>query len=214
PACRTLDCVSVLALTAGDAHIVLEVLQGFDRDDPFSRAAPEVSPAIGSQFKFGVPRATELEFYGDGEAQRLYFAALKRFEELGGERVEIDFRPFLEAARLLYEGPWVAERWLVVRELLARNPQAVHPITRSVIENGARPSAADTFAAQYRLQALRREAETVWDGIDVLATPTAPTVYTIAVVEADPLRLNSRLRTYTHFVKLLDLCGTALPPGL
>jgi allophanate hydrolase len=213
PACRTLDCVSVFALTAGDARTVLETLQGFDRDDPFSRAAVTGTPETGARFKFGVPRAAELEFYGDIEAQRLFSETLTRLEALGGVRVEIDFRPFLETARLLYEGPWVAERWLVVRELLARDPGAVHPVTRSVIEGGAKPLAADAFSAYYRLKTLRRETEPVWNGIDVLVTPTAPTIYTIAEVDADPIRLNSRLGYYTNYVNLLDLCGLAVPAG-
>jgi allophanate hydrolase len=212
PACRSLDCVSIFALTAVDARAVLAVAQGGDAADPYSRAAPQTG-VIGARFRFGVPRASELEFCGDRGYAWLFAQALERIEALGGERVELDFRPFLEAARLLYDGPWVAERWLVVRELLSRKPEAILPTTRRVIERATGFSAADAFTAAYRLQALRREAEAAAAGLDVIVTPTAPTVYTLAEVEAEPIEANSRLGTYTNFVNLFDLCALAVPAG-
>jgi len=213
PACRSLDCVSIFGLTVRDALSVLEVARGFDRADPYSRAAPAPAGGFGARFRFGVPRKSELEFFGDRDAEKLFGAALEQLEALGGERVEIDFGPFLETARLLYEGPWVAERWLVVRELLERKPEAVHPVTRRVVEKAGSFSAADAFAAAYRLQALRRHAEAAWARAELIVTPSAPTIYTLAEVEADPITLNSRLGTYTNFVNLLDLSGLAVPAG-
>ncbi|HMA88434.1 MAG TPA: allophanate hydrolase [Burkholderiales bacterium] len=214
PACRSLDCVSIFARTVRDARSVLGVMQGFDRDDPYARAAPTPAPgAFGERFRFGVPRAADLEFFGDQEYRRLFGAALERLEALGGERVELDFRPYLEAARLLYDGPWVAERWIVASELLARKPEALHPVTRKVIEKGAAYSAADAFRAAYRLQALRREAQFAWDEVELIVTPTAPTIYTLAEVEADPVGANSRLGLYTNFVNLFDLSALTLPAG-
>jgi allophanate hydrolase len=213
PACRSLDCVSIFALTVVDAQAVLEVAQGFDPEEPYSRAAPAAAGGLGARFRFGVPRKAELEFFGDREAEKLYAAALAQLEALGGERVELDFAPFYETARLLYEGPWVAERWLVVRELLENKPEAVHPVTRRVVEKASSFSAADTFAATYRLQALRRQAQAAWDAVELIVTPSAPTIYTLAEIEADPITLNSRLGTYTNFVNLLDLSGLAVPAG-
>lgn len=213
PACRSLDCISIFGLTVGDTQAVLDVAQGFDHDDPYSRVAPAPAGGLGACFRFGVPRKAELEFFGDREAAKLYAAALDKLEALGGERVELDFGPFLETARLLYEGPWVAERWLVVRELLEKKPEAVHPVTRRVVEKATSFSAADAFAATYRLQALRRHAQAAWSGVDLMVTPSAPTIYTRAEVEADPITLNSRLGTYTNFVNLLDLSGLAVPAG-
>jgi allophanate hydrolase len=214
PACRSLDCVSIFGLTVRDARAVLALAQGFDPADPYSRAAPDAPPAaLAERFRFGVPRKSELEFFGDREYERLFGKSLERLEALGGERVELDFRPFLEAARLLYEGPWVAERWLVVRDLLARNAEAVLPTTRRVIEKAGSFSAADTFAAAYRMQALRRAAEAAWATVALIALPTAPTIYRLAEVEAEPIALNSRLGTYTNFVNLFDLCGLAVPAG-
>ncbi len=213
PACRSLDCVSVFALNVQDAQAVLALAQGFDREDPFSRKDPGAVRTIGERFIFGVPRATELEFFGDNEARKLFEDAMARLELLGGIRAEIDFRPFIETARLLYDGPWVAERWLVVRELIQRKPEALLPVTRRVIWRGDNLSAADAFAASYRLRELKRVTEPVWERIDLLVTPTAGTIYTQEEVNADPIELNSRLGHYTNFVNLLDLCALALPAG-
>jgi len=133
---------------------------------------------------------------------------------LGASLVEFDLEPLYETARLLYEGPWVAERYLVIRDLLASSPDAIHPVTREITIAGARLSAADTFAALYRLQVLRKISERAFAGIDALVLPTAPTAYSTAQVLANPVELNSRLGTYTNFVNLLDLCGLALPAAI
>jgi allophanate hydrolase len=217
PACRSLDCVSIFALTAGDAARVLDVAEGFDAEDPYSRRRPrdvraaELAAAPG--FTFGVPRAAELEFLGDREYARLFERAVDRLERLGGERVEVDLDPFLEAGRLLYEGPWLAERYDAVRALLEAQPGAFHPATRAVLSRGARMSAADAFRAQHRLMALRRATEGVWRDVDVLVTPTAPTIYRVADVEQSPFDLNANLGRYTNFVNLLDLAAVAVPAG-
>ena len=215
PACRTLDCVSVLSLTVDDAMTALRTMAGPDGADPFSRnrALAGVS-AFPANLKLGVPRDGQLIFFGDKAQEAAYAAALKRWAALGATLVGFDLEPFYETARLLYEGPWVAERYLVIRNLLASSPNAIHPVTREITIAGARLSAADTFAALYRLQALRRTAERAFVGIDALVLPTAPTVYSTAQVLANPLELNSRLGTYTNFVNLLDLCGLALPASI
>jgi len=213
PACRSLDCVSIFTLTVADALDVLAVAQGFDPSDPFSRETTARAGPDLEQFNFGVPAARDLKFFGDKESARLFAAFLKRLEELGGTEVEIDFRPFVETARLLYEGPWVAERYLAVRELIERRPEVLHPVTRDVIGRGAKPTALDAFDAYYHLKALQRATAAVWKEIDFLALPTAGTIYRIAEVDADPIRLNSNLGYYTNFVNLLDLSGLALPAG-
>src|ERR1700744_6713489 len=128
--------------------------------------------------------------------------------------VEFDMEPFYETARLLYEGPWVAERYLVIRDLLASAPDAIHPVTREITAAGARLTAAETFSALYRLQGLRKIAERAFAQMDALVLPTAPTAYSTAQVLANPIELNSRLGTYTNFVNLLDLCGLALPSAI
>jgi len=212
PACRTLDCVSVFALTVDDAWTALAVMAGTDDKDPYSRKRPVGSPgAVPPGIKLGVPRAGQRLFFGDRQFEAAYGAALARLAKLDFAVIEIDIEPFYETARLLYEGPWVAERAIVAKPLLDSDPDALHPVTREITIAGFKPTAMDTFAAFYRLEELRRVAEHSFDQIDALALPTAPTAYTVAQVLADPIQLNSRLGTYTNFVNLLDLCGLAVP---
>jgi allophanate hydrolase len=215
PACRTLDCVSVFSLDVDDAITALAAMTGPDAGDPYSRDRP-LAPisAFPEKLRLAVPRNGQLIFFGDKLSEQAYGDALKRWAALGATLVEFDLEPLYETARLLYEGPWVAERYLVIRDLLASSPDAIHPVTREITIAGARLSAADTFAALYRLQALRRVAERAFAGIDALVLPTAPTAYTTAQVLANPVELNSRLGTYTNFVNLLDLCGLALPAAM
>jgi allophanate hydrolase len=215
PACRTLDCVSVFALTVDDAVTMLSVIAGPDPADPFSRARP--LPAVGpvpSGVRLGAPITGERLFFGDKASAAAYDEALARLASLGAKIVEIDIEPFYAAARLLYEGPWVAERYLTVKALVASAPEAMHPVTRQVLLAGAHGSAADAFAAFYQLEGLRRVRDHTFRTIDALVLPTAPTIYTVAEVLADPIQLNSRLGTYTNFVNLLDLCGLAVPSSM
>lgn len=215
PACRTLDCVSIFALSVDDAWAALTVAAGFDRDDPYSRKRPlGTIGAMPSGLTVGTPRADKRPFFGDARASADYDEALSRLAKLGMTIAEIDMEPFYEVARLLYEGPWVAERYLAARGVLDTDPDALHPITREIISAGVLPRATDAFEAFYRLETLRRVATEIFDRIDALVVPTAPRVYTRDEVLADPVRLNSRLGTYTNFVNLLDLCGIAVPAAL
>jgi allophanate hydrolase len=215
PACRTLDCVSIFSLTIDDAMTALAAMSGPDGADPYSRNRPLAQlSAFPANLRLGVPRSGQLIFFGDKVSEQAYGDALERWTALGATLVEFDLEPYYETARLLYEGPWVAERYLVIRNLLASSPEAIHPVTREIVIVGARLSAADTFAALYRLQALRKISERAFAGLDALVLPTAPTVYSTAQVLANPRELNSRLGTYTNFVNLLDLCGLALPAAM
>ncbi len=214
PACRTLDCVSIFALTAEDAAQVLESAQGFDEEDAYSRKAIiRLSALSGKSFSFGVPKPEQLSFFNNNETPVLFKQAIQQLESLGGKAVEIDFEPFLETARLLYEGPWVAERYAAIREFFDAKPQAIFPVTKQIIGGAAKFSAADTYVSQYKLKALQRKAEAVWLSIDLLVTPTAGTIYTIDEVNADPVKCNSNLGYYTNFMNLLDLSATAVPTG-
>lgn len=212
PACRSLDAVSIFALTAADAETVLEVALGLDEADAFSKpivlAVPKPDP-----LRIGVPSLDQLDFFGDEEYRALYEAACKRAKALGASLIPIDIAHFLEAARLLYEGPWIAERYAAIQSFIDSQPQALHPVTRQIIEGGARPSAVDFFKAQYRLQELKRLTSLVWREVDLLLLPTAGTIYRIEEVANDPIRLNSNLGFYTNFVNLLDLAAIAVPSG-
>jgi allophanate hydrolase len=214
-ACRTLDCVSVFALTVDDAFASLACMAGPDRADPFSRpyAFGALGPVAAGR-KLGVPMPGQRVFFGDRRSAAAYEAAVARCASLGIAIVEIDIEPFYETARLLYEGPWVAERYITARSLIASSPESMHAVTREIILAGARPTAVDAFAAFYQLEDLRRVSDHVFRQVDALILPTMPTAYTIEQVLADPVQLNSRLGTYTNFVNLLDLCGLALPAAM
>jgi allophanate hydrolase len=215
PACRTLDCVSVFALTVDDAMATLRVMAAPDAADLFSRPLPlhAVGP-MPDGLKLGVPLPGQRLFFGDRASEAAYEAALARLGGLGAKIVEIDIEPFYAAARLLYEGPWVAERYLTARYLIASSPESLHPVTRQVILAGAHGTAADAFAAFYQLEHLRRVRDHTFRAIDAMVLPTAPTIYTVEQVLADPIGLNNRLGTYTNFVNLLDLCGLAVPAAI
>jgi allophanate hydrolase len=215
PACRTLDCVSVFALTVDDAMAMLNVMAGPDAADPYSRPRPVgVAGPMPDGVKLGVPLPGQRLFFGDIMSAQAYDEALARLTSLGAKIVEIDIEPFYATARLLYDGPWVAERYLVAKALIASSPESLHPVTRQIILAGAHRTAAETFAAFYQLEELRRVAEHTFRAIDALVLPTAPTIYSVEQVLADPIQLNSRLGTYTNFVNLLDLCGLAVPSSM
>jgi allophanate hydrolase len=215
PACRTLDCVSVFALTVDDAWTALGAMAGLDRADPYSRNRPlGITGVTPPHLKLGRPRAAQLLFFGDRQYEAAYDVALERLARLGGELVEIDIEPLYETARLLYEGPWVAERTIAARAILSSDPDAIHPVTREIISSGLRPTALDVFTAFYKLEALRRVADHTFHDIDALVLPTIPTAYSVKQVLADPIQLNSRLGTYTNFVNLLDLCAMAIPASI
>ena len=209
PACRTLDCVSVFALTCGDASEVMRVASGYDPLDPFSRTGQEASPWLGGSFRFGVPSREQLEFFGDDAAAVLFQAAEARLEQLGGVRVEIDFALFRAVADLLYSGPWVAERLAAIREFFGAHEDEMDPTVRAIISGAARYSAVDTFAAMYRLAELRQQTVAEWARMDVMLLPTTGATYTIEEVKAEPIKLNTNLGFYTNFVNLLDLSAVA-----
>ncbi|MET3722668.1 allophanate hydrolase [Sphingomonas trueperi] len=207
PACRTLDCITVFAGTTEDAALVDSIAAGFDATDSLSRDLPDVPRA---RRRIGVPRAEQCRWFGDIESEYLYRQALAGFN---AELVEIDLAPLDEAARLLYDGPWVAERTAALQALLIDNPDAIHPVVREIVEGGFGYSAIDAFNGAYRLAELARLAEAMWEQVDLLALPTAPTSYRVAEMLAEPIRLNASLGAYTNFVNLLDMAAIAVPAG-
>ena len=212
PACQTLDCVSVFALTVPDAWDVFAACAGYDADDPWSRAIPLGHPARPAATpRLGVPDRASRIFLGDVAAERAFDAAVALAEDLGAQLVEIDFAPFFETAKLLYEGPWVAERYQAIREFIEATPEALHPTTRRITEGARRFSAADTFAATYRRAELQRRTEGIWESVDLLCVPTYPRPVRLAAIAADPIGPNAALGTYTNFVNLLDLCALTVP---
>ncbi len=212
PACRTLDCVSVFARTPDDAWRTYEVLRGFDAEDAYSRPVPAEAPADAPSLKaIGLPAAKDRLFFGDILMADAFDASLRLLPPLVDATAEVDLDPFLAVARLLYEGPWVAERHAAMRAFLATNADDVHPVTRQIVGAAGRFSATDAFEGLYRLAELRRATEAVWTRVDALVVPTCPIFPTLAELAADPIGPNSRLGTYTNFVNLLDLAALSVP---
>jgi len=212
PACRTLDTISIFALTVADAYAAFSVAAAYDEADAFSRRVP-VGPLGPSPeaFRVGIPDSGSIQFFGDAVQDEMFAGAVARLKEAGAEIVPLDFTPFYDVAEMLYEGAWVAERYTVIEDLMRDDPEAVHPVTRKIIGAAEGLSAADAFKGIYRLKELGRVAERAMEGLDVLCVPSIPTFYSVADLEADPIGPNSNLGTYTNFVNLLDMCGIAVP---
>ena len=214
PACRTLDTVSVFARDVATAVEVTAVAAAYDVADAWSRPLPV--PVLGAPppaFRVGVPKPGQRKFFGDAHAEAAYAADIARLETLGATIVELDFEPLHAVARLLYEGPWVAERYAATKPLIETSPEAFHPTTLQIISGAKGLTAVSAFEATYRLAELRRATAPIFTQVDVLAVPTVPRAYTVAEVEADPIALNSNLGSYTNFVNLLDLAAIAVPSG-
>ncbi|MEO0648114.1 MAG: allophanate hydrolase [Cyanobacteria bacterium J06650_10] len=215
-ACKTLDCISIFALTAPDTQTIFDIAQSNDPTQPFSRPAAAPSPQRQSYqpsqaFRFGVPRPNQRAFFGNAEAEALYDNAIKNLVKLGGTCIEIDYSPFLAANALLFNGPWVAERYASVGEFVEQAPNAVFSTTRNILSKAKNITAVDAFKGLYAVEALKRESQSLWDDIDCLVVPTTGTIYRIEEIEAEPLSLNANLGYYTNFVNLLDLCAIAIP---
>lgn len=216
PACRTLDCTTFFSATASEASKLLALTACKDPEDEYSRANVGWNtgrsfgiPAAG--FKFGIPK--QLEFLGCTESQALFERSVSTLESMGGIAIEIDFSAFLEAAKLLYEGPWVAERYSVVGELIENNPEAVLPVIKDVLQKAPTATAVQAFRAQYKLQALKVKTDAILAHLDFIITPAYPRPVTLTELAAEPVKRNAELGTYTNFMNLLDYAAVAVPAG-
>ncbi|WP_251343741.1 allophanate hydrolase [Haloplanus halophilus] len=216
PACKSLDCVSIFATTCRDALAVERAAAGFDPADEYSRRqADEVTltpTLVPDDVVVGVPESEQLSFFGDEEAAACFEETVEWFDRLWTTR-PVDITPFLEAGKLLYQGPWVAERLAAIQDVLATDPDALLPITREIITRGREFSAVDAYTAEYELRRLERAATDRLEGLTAVLTPTTGTTYTHDEVDDAPIERNSTLGHYTNFVNLLDLSAVAVPGG-
>jgi allophanate hydrolase len=216
PACATLDTISLFTFTADDAAKVLSITAAYDDQCAWSRKHDFAVHGkrygkAPTAFRFGVP--PEAQWQTDEAYTRGMHRAIAELEAVGGEKVELDCSPLLAAARLLYEGPWVAERYHVISELMQSHPEAVHPVTFEITQGGATPLAVDAFDARYKLAEFKRQADALMANVDVMLSPTTVTHPSKAEVAADPIGVNSRLGTWTNFMNLLDYSALAVPVG-
>jgi allophanate hydrolase len=217
PACQTLDCVSIFAETCADASRVFDVIRGYDAKDTYSRTASPgegATPWVQSSFRFGIPTDASLEFFGDDNSRHSYTNAVQSLIGLGGEAVPFDYNIFREAASLLYNGPWVAERLAAIQEFCEAHQESMDATVAHIITGAKRFSAVDAFQGQYKLAEIQSKTEAIWNKLDFLLLPTAATTYTVSQVQQSPLELNSNLGYYTNFVNLLDLAAIAIPAGI
>ena len=212
PACRSLDCITVLAGSVSEADQIRRFMQGFDAADPYARPMQARSlPQTG--LRCGVLGSAEREFFDDEAMAALYDAAIARMAALGATIIEIDYAPFRECAGLLYGGPWVAERLAAIEAFVTAHGDEMDSTVREIVLGAKGMSAVDAFRGAYALEALRRRADAQWATMDVMLLPTAPTIYKVSDMLADPVRLNSNLGRYTNFVNLLDCAAIAIPAG-
>jgi allophanate hydrolase len=211
--------VTTFTRTVAAARPALAALVGFDPDDPWSRPAPATPPPgiAGRMRVLAVPAGLPFLEQPDGQAgldplhQAAWRAALAYAEGIAARLVPVDIGPFLAAARLLYQGPFLAERWAGFGRLL--DADGVDPTVRAIVSAGRDLAAADLFDALDALARLRRATEPIWAEADALLLPVTPGHPRLAEVAADPVGVNSRLGSYTNFVNLLDLCAVAVPAG-
>lgn len=212
PNCPTIDCVSIFCNSVQDGEAILDVIEGFDPEDPYSRPATVSASALpGRAFRFGRIAPADVECFGMNECAELYEQACARFSRLGGEAVEIDFAPFRQAGDMMFTGPWVAERRSVIAALTDIDNGGLLDVTRTVLGSASGYSAMDAFAAIHQLHRLRRAAQNIFADLDALVVPTAPRPFTLDEMHSDPVRLNNRLGYYSYFANLLDLCAVAIP---
>jgi allophanate hydrolase len=209
PACRSLDCITVLAADVADARLVDDVAAGCDGEDVYSRALPNLP--VGT--RIGVPVPANRPWFGDVQAEVMYGRAIERLKSFGYTVEEVDIAPLLDAAKLLYNGPWVAERTAAMESVLRDMPDAIDPAVREIVESGVGMTAVEAFKGQYQLAAYARAAEAIWHDVDALFVPTSPTIYRVREMLANPIALNSHFGTYTNFVNLLDMAAIAVPAG-
>lgn len=212
---RLFDCMPVFAPTVEEAYTVLQVIAGVDPRDPIGRAGTEaiaLDAQLPAQFQFAVPE--RLEFFGDALSASCFEQAVERLRSLGGTPSSIDFAPFQEAGRLIFESALVAERTASYGQVLDESPQQLVPAVAAILERARGYSAVDAFRAQYRLGELRRHFALQLSGIDVLVTPTVPRPFTVKEMLAEPLLRNAEVGYYTYGVGPLDLCALALPSAI
>ena len=217
PACKSLDCVSIFATTTDDANIVFETAASFDSNDAYARKNIDTNNKnygrYSQPFSFAVPQPEQLKFFGNASAEKLFQQSVSQLEAIGGIKHTLDFSPFLDAAQLLYSGPWVVERYLATETIYNDNPNALLPVIKTIIGSQTHANAADTFTAFYQLQHYKQQADQLFSNIDLLVTPTAGTIYTQQQLKEDPIQLNSNMGYYTNYMNLLDYSGIAIPAG-
>jgi allophanate hydrolase len=212
PACKTLDCISIFALSVDDADYIAQIMGKFDPADDYARQNPKTAPArFSSQLTFAVPKNPQ--FYGDTLSEEAFNNTIAAFRSLNASIEEIDFSAFEQLALQLYQASWVAERTAAVGSLLDHRPEVFDPTVYQIIKQGQKFSAVDAYNAEYMRADLARKIQQLLAPFDALIVPTSPTIRTIAEMAEKPIEYNAQFGTYTNFTNLADLSALALPAG-
>ena len=208
PACRSLDCVTVFTKGLDDVEAVFEVVNKYDKKDIYSREYIPTKTKAKEKFTFAIPQKSQLKFFGDKGAQKLFFEAVEKFESLGGKAVEIDYEPFNESANLLYSGPWVTERYIAIKDTITKTPEVVEKTVRAIISGGDKIDAVNYFESEYTLKKNRKYADKIFSDYEFMLTPTTGTIYKIDEVNADPIQLNTNLheKNFTFSTRFFHEC--------
>jgi len=211
PACKSLDCISVMAGSIDDVDRVFDVMAARDDNDAWSRdRGPRYD---GSPIRVGLPPVDELEFFGDDPMRNAHLGFREHLTRIATV-VDVSLAPFLAAGSLLYQGPWVAERLVEFGAFLAAQPDSIHPVVREILLGGQKYTAVDAFTALQCLAELKALVAPLWGQMDALVVPTIGTTFTVDEVLSAPIDCNTMLGHYTHFGNLLDLSGVAVPLGV
>lgn len=212
-ACASLDCITVFSVDLEEAVIVDDVVRGFIGEDPWSKEIPK--PVSRLPKKICLPNKAP-EFYGPygREYEKAWNESVEKIQELNIPIEYIDYDMFSEAAAILYEGPWVAERWKDLVDFIKENPDKVFPVTKTILESGGNPKfdAVSVFKAIHRLQELKVKTKIMLKDA-VLVMPTAGGTWTRDEVRENPIATNSHMGKYTNHCNLLDLSAIAIPSG-
>jgi allophanate hydrolase len=218
---RSFDCVPIFALTCADAKTVFDQTIGLDDADPFMIKHPasesqkkKYDDSFNKNFVIGIPDKANLTFFGDLQAETCFNEAIARIRVMGGKVLEIDFSPFVKAGKMLFDGPFLAERFASVGEFIEANPQEADQVVASIIEKAKTYSAIDLVNEYYALKALEQEVRSTFKNIDALMVPTAGTLYKISEVKANPVALNATMGYYTYYANILRLSALAVPAAI
>ncbi|PJN09537.1 allophanate hydrolase [Streptomyces sp. CB01635] len=209
PACASLDCVTVFGRTLPEAEQALSLMSAPSGREPSAPAARRPGP-----WRIAVPELGQLGRLDTGWTEA-FEAAAQRLADAGAELLPVDLAPFTEAAAMLYEGAFVAERYTAVGAFIDAHKDSpdLDPTVAGIISRARDIPAHQLYADQQKLASLRVRAQASLGDADALLLPTAPGHPTIAEVEADPLGVNARLGRFTNSTNLFDQAAVAVPAG-
>jgi len=213
PACKSLDCVSIFAKNLNDIKLIFNLVNSYDEEDIYSIEYTAIKHKAKDNFTFAIPKKEQLKFFGDKAAKKLFYKAVKTFEKLGGKAIEIDYEPFNESANLLYDGPWLSERFIAIKDVITKTPNVIEKTVRTIISNGEKNSAIKYFESEYILKKNKKYSNKVFKKYEFMLTPTTGTIYKIDEINKNPIALNTNLGYYTNYMNLLDLSAMAIPAG-